>query len=1425
MAIIQQINTNLLDPRQYSFKDAKVIGEYPITSEFDSQTDTVEYYIYDINKRLISYTPEFTQYKVIDPSINQEGLSTINIDVEETLVKRGIDLGTYEVVFNFFRNELDSSFRRNFFIKEVSSNRTELRLASNFLTNEELKNQINSFVESNSSKDYFPDFIVNFGENRQYIANNILLDETDPNNFSFLIKLYSPLPVQFETNDQLWIAKEVADPRAFKVTFESEEITLNNAIPLRGPDFNVGIKNQSANSTQLQSINDLLGTGTGSLNTYFNGGLISSSYDQLQNILSKKGINISTDFTKFDNFVHFSSAEQRLSNFYYKVGLIESASTQISQSLLITSSYTASNDYSSSIENLQLTITDTVKTFDSYENFLYYSSESLAWPKSTTTAPYTLRGTGSAQVLTWYGSTVGETGLIFSASLYDEENQDNLIYTIPEYLREDSSNKPYELFIEMMGQYFDELYLYTNDITNKHDADNRLNVGVSKDIVGDVLKSFGIKLYENNFSSEDIYASLLGINNNGGLVPPTGDELILNYISASNDPIPVDDVNKEIYKRIYHNMPYLLKKKGTVEGLRTLINTFGIPSTLLKVNEFGGKTINSGYDYYKNVFNYGFTGTNLVTDFTLKSSFGNNEPNGVFFRFKYISGALPANDTAFIIASSSGAETTLTYKGGAGVSASFSGSIVSASEFSGEITLGTARVSGSLFNGEWWNVGLSNRAAVKVFIGNNSNVETDGFNSGYITSSVGNATLTGNQFQVNHNGSKFALQEIKFFSSQFTDQGFKNLVMNPYTLVNDPTKDSKNSLAFRAPGGAELEITRSAADTNFISFHPAVTGSAITTSFALDNSDYIYNPNAATYLPQTQSIYYTQPYVGLKNKVSEKIKLTSYDIPSGTLSPFRSVIQDSEYGNGYNNPYGRDINKTEVVFSPTNQIDDDIISSVSQFDIGSLIGDPVFLTNGAESYLSLNNTRDNYFKKYYKAYEWRDYVRLIKYFDNSLFKMIEDFSPAKSSVTTGVVIKQHLLERNKYPTPQVTSSSPSHPYLYEGSGSLTGNILIMSPSGSEHSASGGTGGSFLTTASAFSTTVFNQNQSFTVFGLNGPNTITSNNPIAPRSSEFYDGELRVRDGGRAAAGGNVRSDAVLATNQVASQSITKPLPVHASDTTRAFVGSSTIGFFSYEKSAIVTGVDTFFETQIASRQVTAAAQFAKSIHFIRSSNYNVGVTRMVIGFSTGSNQEFSSSMDKLVRGNKFNISFTQSPYAGAQPINIPYEFTVGSIIKNLNTGYGTAYYDLSFAGDQPSPSEPSYIFNYSQVNASTGAPDTGTNGTSYGASLDGKIFIPNFTINDDNKVRNITPQAAAILREEANPLANSIVNNRTSVNYEEISYGNGIVTPVNINLIQQGTANRAQVQDSNYTNTGHVNARYEGTRVTSPDFNIRSKVN
>ena len=62
-----------------------------------------------------------------------------------------------------------------------------------------------------------------------------------------------------------------------------------------------------------------------------------------------------------------------------------------------------------------------------------------------------------------------------------------------------------------------------------------------------------------------------------------------NYITASQETISDNDIVKETYKRIYHNLPYLLKTRGTKTGLRALINCFGIPETILRVNEFAGQ--------------------------------------------------------------------------------------------------------------------------------------------------------------------------------------------------------------------------------------------------------------------------------------------------------------------------------------------------------------------------------------------------------------------------------------------------------------------------------------------------------------------------------------------------------------------------------------------------------------------------------------------------------------------------------------------------------------------------------------------------------------------------------------------------------------------------------------------------------------------
>ena len=53
----------------------------------------------------------------------------------------------------------------------------------------------------------------------------------------------------------------------------------------------------------------------------------------------------------------------------------------------------------------------------------------------------------------------------------------------------------------MVGQHYDNIWIYYKDITQKYNADNRLENGISKDIVADAIKDFGIKLYQNNFQT------------------------------------------------------------------------------------------------------------------------------------------------------------------------------------------------------------------------------------------------------------------------------------------------------------------------------------------------------------------------------------------------------------------------------------------------------------------------------------------------------------------------------------------------------------------------------------------------------------------------------------------------------------------------------------------------------------------------------------------------------------------------------------------------------------------------------------------------------------------------------------------------------------------------------------------------------------
>ena len=280
-----------------------------------------------------------------------------------------------------------------------------------------------------------------------------------------------------------------------------------------------------------------------------------------------------------------------------------------------------------------------------------------------------------------------------------------------------------------------------------------------------------------------------------------------------------------------------------------------------------------------------------------------------------------------------------------------------------------------------------------------------------------NLTIAGNTY-IPFSGS---FQELRFYSENLVERAFNDYTMDPYSIEGNSLEGPNTSLKkliFRAPLGTVLD--NDVTQTTRTSIHPQISTIPPVQSFILSGSS-VYTLNGIfTMPPQNEVIYQDQFAAGVKNAVTEKIKIIDTVYPEGnTLSPYISVQQTSYLSESFN----RDINYIEVAFSPQDEVNDDIISQLGNFNIGDYIGDPRQVSSSATSYPDFDRLRNEYFSKYTHSYDLWDYIRLIKFYDNSLFKMIKDFTPARASLATGIVIKQTLLERNKYPLPQATTNS------------------------------------------------------------------------------------------------------------------------------------------------------------------------------------------------------------------------------------------------------------------------------------------------------------------------------------------------------------------------------------------------------------------
>lgn len=845
-ATIIPLDPQTFEYQDYSQADESIIATSNLDTAFTQSTDYIEYYIYDENKNLLF--PDSNTIPLTDYSIKE---GDVLLDPQKDVFDAGYVDGNFINAYYFYRAKLGSSPLSTYYIENISSDRTELQLRSNIIDNETIVSSSNDFISYRDSSDFFVDFYVNFGVNRYVIANNIQLDNSDPTDVRVLIKLYDPLPSDFGLKTPLWVVEEISTPQVYKVEIPVEEFDVQDFKYLDGPNLSINVSQEVGKSSDTFSYETLTQTSQ------------TSSLQQLNSLLSEKGININVDYTKYSNFVKFSSAEERLKNFYFKASLIEETKNTLSSSIYnITGSTTGSTSFSSSKSSLESIIDSTIENFDGYEYYLYYNSGSKkSWPKTGSFPPYTLLSTGSTEVLTWYGSkndgSIYYGGEILSSSLYDEDNVDWLYRTIPEYLVEDPENEKYELFIDMIGQHFDNIWVYTKDVTNRFNADNRLDYGISKDLVADAIKDFGIKLYSNNYDDSDLFQAFLGITSEGSNFPvpnitsslpvPSGSglEYVDTLISASSETIPQNDVQRSIYKRLYHNLPYLLKTKGTHQGLRVLLNSFGIPETILDSQEYGGAArIANNYDENVPIFNYAldFDGAqSVVTDWSLNTdwSASSDVPNSLFLRFKaetlHSSSTGPTNNLQTLFSLDTGTTLGIEYTGSSGIVASYSGSIVDPEYQYAKVILypnDTATESGSVYlpvlNGDWFSVMINFRAgAMDLYAGSKSSPYQQTQQVGYYESSsivtTGANWIAGTQASYGAASAPFAvfsgsMQEIRYYAVNKSENAFKSFIMNPTNFEGQSDSTAEDELAFRATLGTELY-------TGSVSVHPKLSGS------------------------------------------------------------------------------------------------------------------------------------------------------------------------------------------------------------------------------------------------------------------------------------------------------------------------------------------------------------------------------------------------------------------------------------------------------------------------------------------------------------------------------------------------------------------------------------------------------------------------
>lgn len=982
---------------------------------------------------------------------------SIFFDVRNIFRESGIHRGTYKIAFNLISSVFgnpNSPDRYPFFIREISPDRTEVQVALTNIADVNNLQQFDLYAHKLRQNGGLNNLILNFTSNRINKIVNYRLDIDDPTIAYF--KLHQPIDDTVDELDKLWIGYEIIDSYIDTITLVSELNTqpLNQ---LKGPRFDIDIDSHHSQATIYKSWDDLL---TSDLPT------TQRILDNAFSASSQATLNI--DYTVWDNFIFYSSAEERLSNFHYKMELIESYSVDNSSlnSVSGSGSYYVVNNISSN----QNKIDTILESFDPFERWLYHSpTESIfthdrsgsltPWPKFESVSKQYTHSTTASIVTEWYQTN------IVSASAYDETNHNSLWWSIPEHILMDENNSEYQLFVQMIGHHFDNLYMYVKALTQIHEKDEHPQRGPSNSLLPYIAKSFGWNL-QNVRQLSDLWLYKLGQDTTGSFVASPDFRIS-----------PHQEQTETVWRRIVNNLPFLLKTKGTARSVKALMSIYGIPKSLISIKEYGGPGIDNDlpvliedtYGYKLNISSGSYL--SVPQDIIHASSWGwgdgswcgvpetamttSRTPDTYEFRFSTqqsgSTGPIPlmiqtSGSTSHVKTTLSVVPSTI-LEGSASISGSAKyGKILFETFGSASAPIHAYSEYLPLFDGDLWTVRIYTppssisgsvvqiaRASDSLYgrISHKSIVSmsfdeyevTNNFLGGapaniytFLTNNTDASGSSGSYTFVDFTGS---IQSYKEYYTTYSDEIFYDHVRNPRSYNVDSISGSYYSLYRYLPLGIDIQRYDHSIDTYVSSSQPDRSQTPSLAQFVSFSGDQF-----SQYTSINETYYTVTPQIAGQTLGNEKIRIEDSELKF-ELSP----TARGEYAEYDDKPNDR--NRLAIVFSTSDQINRDIANHMGAANFDEWIADPEF--EFGISYPILNSKAQEYFQKYTQKYDVNSFIRILSVYDYTFFEQIKQLVPGRADLIAGILIEPHMLQRNKVQIsrlPEVTNPQWSDTISY-----------------------------------------------------------------------------------------------------------------------------------------------------------------------------------------------------------------------------------------------------------------------------------------------------------------------------------------------------------------------------------------------------------